>query len=240
MLQKNHNDLTILVYDNPKPPKCLKLNKKVLRFFLFFLPLILTLSILITTYILANLKKIRLENELKQPQIITELKNEIKSHKATIVNNKVENKSLIDKIAKGATSSNEDNISLLNLPLGYNNFINKAQATIEEVTHKVLPSGSQLSFKVANKLINQRFSGYLYVIRISNNNFEVYPNIDLGVDDFLLNYNRGESITALRFKAITAKFRPVKADIYTYKVIIFSRLGDLVFKKNFGPYKNEQ
>jgi hypothetical protein len=239
MLQKNHNDLTILVYDNPKPPKCLKLNKKVLKFFLFFLPIILTLSILITTYILANFKKIRLENELKQPQIITELKNEIKTLQVTIVSNNKENKSLIDKIAKGVTSSNEDNISLINLPLGYNNFINKAQVTVEEVTHKVLPSGSELSFKIDNKLIDQKFSGYLYVIRISNNNFEVYPNTDLGVDDFLLNYNRGESITASRFKPIKAKFSPLKADIYTYKVIVFSRLGDLIFKKNFGPFKNE-
>jgi len=239
MLQKNSNDLTILVYDNPAPPKCLKLNKKVLKFLLFFFPIILTFSILITTYILANLKKIRLENELKQPEIITELKNEIKSLESNISTQNKENNSLINKIAKGSSTSNEDNISLINLPLGYNNFIDKKQTSIEEVTHKVMPSGTHLDFKIVNNIREQKLSGYIFVIRISNNNFEVYPNIDLGLDDFLLNYNRGESFTASRFRPVYARFNKINANLYTYKVIVFSKLGDLIFKKNFGPYKNE-
>ena len=165
--------------------------------------------------------------------------NEIKSLESNISTQNKENKSLINKIAKGSSTSNEDNISLINLPLGYNNFIDKKQTSIEEVTHKVMPSGTHLDFKIVNNIREQKLSGYIFVIRISNNNFEVYPNIDLGLDDFLLNYNRGESFTASRFRPVYARFNKINANLYTYKVIVFSKLGDLIFKKNFGPYKNE-
>ena len=183
MLQKQSDDLTILVYDNPKSPKCLKFNKKALRFFLLFLPLLVTASLLITSYILANLKRIRLENELKQPQIITELKDEIKLLESNIGGQKVEIDSLINKISKGSTSSNEDNVSLINLPLGYNNFTAKMQAGILEEKNTVLPSGTQFNFKLANNLTNQKLSGYIFVIRITNNSFEVWPKSVLGVKD---------------------------------------------------------
>ncbi len=239
MLQNNQEELTLLIYDNPKPPKCLKFNKKTLKWFMFFLPLLVTFSLLITAYVLANFKKLRLENELKQPQIITELKTEISDLEKKINLQNDEVKSLVDKISKGSVSTNEENVSLINLPLGYNNFLSKKITNIKEVKHSVTPSGTKIEFNIVNQLNEKKLSGYVFVIRITKNSFEVFPETDLDVDDFLLNYNKGESFTTYRFRPVEAKFSPIKSELYTYKIIIFSKLGDLIYKQNFGPYKNE-
>ena len=46
MIQDPSKDLTLIVYNAPKPPRYLKINKKLLRLLLFLVPFLLIIALL--------------------------------------------------------------------------------------------------------------------------------------------------------------------------------------------------
>ena len=76
MIQDPSNDLTFIVYNTPKPPKYIKINKKLMKILIFIIPVItifsIGFSVITSFYMKRKLEKARSQ----EPEIILSLKNE--------------------------------------------------------------------------------------------------------------------------------------------------------------------
>lgn len=237
MIQSLSKEVTVIVYDTPKPPKYYKLNKSFIKSLLIAIPLLTILSIS-----LSLLYSIFLKNKISvitssEPARILELKAVIKGQESSIKTLSKTNALITDKLSKGIGS--ETSVSALGLftvPVGIQDLRSKELVKIEETT---IASGEKikLSFNLANNSPNsEKLSGYLNVVQFQGNLIQYYPSTELGEKNLRLEYSKGESFGFTRFRPTTATFDKVSKKSAKYKIFIFSRTGDLLAYKQLGPF----
>jgi len=106
---------------------------------------------------------------------------------------------------------------------------------------KIAQEGNELHFH-ANLLNtiqdeNSKISGHLFVIMKTDNALWVYPQNAFSKNKTTINYNSGEPVLFARLRLVDAKFPiPAQNAHPLFKVLLFSRSGDLLHKEVF-PYE---
>ena len=240
MTPNQSRDVTLIVYDTPKPPRYYKLNKSFIKSLVIIIPILV-----ITSISFSLLYSIFLKNKINQitssePKRILELKELISKQKTEIQTLSKSNALITEKLSKGA--SGETSVSALGLftvPVGIQDLRSKELVKLEQVS---LKSGDKikLTFNLANNSPNnQKFSGYLTVVQYQDNIIQYYPNIELSEKNLRLEYSQGESFGFSRFRPTEAVFEKVSKKSARYKVFIFNRTGDLMVYRQLGPFNIE-
>lgn len=237
MIQSPSKEVTVIVYDTPKPPKYYKLNKSFIKTILIAIPLLTIFSISVSL-----LYSIFLKNKISQitssePKKILELREIIKKQETSIGTLTKTNTLITEKLSKG--SGSETSVSALGLftvPVGIQDLRSRELVKIEQI--KVSSEGEiKLAFNLANNSPNnEKLSGYLNVIQFQGNIIQYYPNIELPQKNLRLEYSEGESFGFSRFRRTEAIFKKVSKKSAKYKIFIFSRTGDLLAYKQLGPF----
>lgn len=240
MIQNPSKDVTLIVYDTPKPPKYYKLNKNFIKTLLIVIPLIILTSISFSL-----LYSIFLKNKItalvsSEPRRIIELKGQLALQKSDIDNLKKTNTLITEKLSKG--SGGETSVSALGLftvPIGIQDLRSKELIKVEDAVVKT-DKEIKLSFNLANNSPNnEKLSGYLQVIQYQGNIIQYFPSTELPQKNLRLEYSNGESFGFTRFRPTVATFTKVTNRSAKYKIYIFSRTGDLLAYRQLGPFNVE-
>lgn len=237
MIGKSSNEVTLIIYDTPSPPKCIKVKKSVVRLFIIIIPLIVLASTGFTLYITSNLKRLELETKRKQPKLINKLKTEIATINQQLEQTQTLNKELEFKVSQG-TPTIGVGASLFKIPLGFTDKSEQVLAKTSNTNFEVNGDTAELKYDLINNgEPGTKLSGYIFVVQINGSNVQFYPENVLSTKDYLVKFNSGESFVASRFRPVIAKFkiRDKDEDLH-YKTYIFSRTGDLILQKVFGPF----
>lgn len=229
MLQKISNFVTIIIYDSPKPPKEYKVNKGVLKLLLITLPILIVLSVLISTGFSLYLKN-RIESvRSEEPIVIQNLRAQIDELNKDVKKANTNTEELVKKIAKGSPNEINSALSLFAIPSGFTDSRSLNEAKIENFSIVKKSDTLQLRFDILNNLSSsKKLSGFIHIIQYSKNAMHLYPNNEFSPENNTIQYSQGESFNVARFRPVIADFPAPKGFSVWYKVYIFSITGELI------------
>lgn len=237
MIQNPSKELTLIVYDTPKPPKYYKFNKGFIKALFIAIPLMIISSIafsLLYSIFLKNKINILTSSE---PQRILDLKTIINSQKKEITTLEKTNLTMTTKLSKGSDSQTSVSVlGLFNVPAGIQDLRQQELIKVEDIkidSNKDI----QVNFNLSNNSPSgEKLSGYLSVVQFQGNQIQFYPDIELSQKTLRLDFAGGESFGFTRFRTTKATFKKTSSKSATYKLYIFSRTGDLLTYKQLGPF----
>lgn len=238
MIQDPSKDLTLIVYNTPKPPRYLKINKKLLRLLLFLVPFLLIIALLSSLASSVYMKK-KLETARSQePEIILGLRQEKSELASKLTAMEKVNANLTKKISQGSDSSPASALALFSTPIGYEDMTEKEMAKLENMSANFKQDKIEFRFDLLNNLDNdEKLAGYITIVQYAGNTLQIYPDYDLSIENNRLDFSKGESFVVSRFRPVIAEFRKPQALTVWYKVYIFGRSGNLMNFKVAGPYQ---
>jgi hypothetical protein len=240
MISKLAKDLTLIIYDTPSPPKCIKINKAALKVLLVIFPIIVIVSLTVSIYFLSNVQRSSYQGTSPQPKKVKELESQLAETKSLLVQKESIANELQKKIADG-TKSTETTLSIFKTPLGFKDLSQVTNAKIDNIKFEHQQSLSTISFNLVNNQENaEKLTGHIFVIQIGPASLKFYPETALQTGDFVLRYNTGEAFTASRFRPVIAKFKNDANEEISYRVYIFSRSGDLLMNQLLGPFNTNE
>ena len=237
MINRPSKDLTLIVYDNPRPPRYLRLNKRILKLVFIFTPFIIVAFLLGNIIYSANLKYLLEVERSSEPEVITELRKKNQKLEKRLASEQKRSKDLLTKIAKGS-SEEEQLLSLFQLPLGFENTTDKNLTRLENFSFEIKNQKIIFKFDLKNNRPGGgKVAGYFRIAQSSVKGHSYFPPHDLDEELFRIKYNRGESFTVSRFRPVVSEFElPQNAQRVWYNIFLFSRTGDLIHNEAIGPY----
>lgn len=235
MSTKSSKKLSFLLYDEHKGPVFISTDKRKLKFVLYFLPIVTIIAMLIILAGSVYFKQIREMARRKEPATIKILKS-----KNTELTTRVEelqklNTSFEKKLSAGtAGASKFATLSLFRPTAGQQDLSSTPVLSIEEPSLSKVDSTLTVKFDIINQTKESRkLAGYIHVIMSTPNKMNFYPLHEIGSEDMLVSYNQGESFAFSRLRHVVATFdvTSINAPKALFKILIFSRTGDLLFKK---------
>lgn len=241
MIQDPSKEVTLIVYNSPKPPKYLKINKKLITSFLFIIP-VLIISFLTLSFVYSSYLKSRVSSlQSQETKEIVALKTDIQKLETKIKGLENNNKVLTQKVSTGSSKETSSSIlDLLTVPFGFKDLRSQALISFNNVNISVKNKNIYFNFDLANNSPNARkLTGYLTIIQHQENLVQYYPSYDLSPKSLRLEFSKGEYFSFSRLRPTEAKFTKYSSNSAKYKVYIFNKTGDLLAYKQFGPFNIE-
>lgn len=231
-MQNPSKDLTLIVYNAPKPPRYIKIKKSILKSLFILIPLMVILSITLSQ-VYAFIFKME-NNSLKSniPVEIQKLEKENAKIRKELSFLQKNNKELINKISRGSTTGTSiSSMNMLITPLGAEDLRAKEMLNIEDLKVKVSKKQINVDFNLEN-LTNEKLQGYISIVQFQDNLIQFYPKTSLKPDkDYRIEFTQGESFGFSRFRPTSATFKRYSNSSVTFKIFIFSRAGNLLAYK---------
>lgn len=237
MIQKPTDNLNVIIYDSPEPPKYLKLDKKFFNLIIWMTPILILLLVSASIGYSFYFKRQLEIAKSSEPKIINDLTMENLQKDSAIEKLIKQNKTLIKKISAGVPNQKLP-LSLFNLSIGLEDITEKKLAKLDSFTHEIKDNKFIFKFNLtSNMTSSDKLSGYIRVVQISSIGFFFYPSINIEHETSLLSYNKGESFTVSRFRPVVAEFNfDNQIKQAWYKIYLFNRSGDLIHHQEIGPY----
>lgn len=230
----NDKKVSMIVYQKNDRPKYYEINKRQLKVLLTSLPII---TVVCLTTLIAGLiyfRDIRLAAQKKEPIIIQNLRNQLAELKDESKETFELNKQLESKLAQTDVASDSiAPLTLFKLTTGQQDLSNSPIINIEDFQISHNESELQLKFNIVNIDDGEtRQSGYFFVLMMTGNTYTFFPRDALVPSETQLSYNKGSYFSVARFRPVETNFElPNNRGQALFKILIFSRTGDLLTKK---------
>ncbi len=225
---------TTIIFQEGRISKILKTNRKTLK--QFFTTLSLLVSALIISMILTIIFYQSQIAKVKSSQFsnLSSLENS-NAEKATIIETLTkENVALREKLAQPAEETSA--LSLFTLPKGFKDISKQSLINLEEIKTSALDGKASIKFNVMNAKQSGKISGYTFVSLYTGSGIIVTPSSKSLEAGTPIEFYQGESFTVSRFRPFEADFNiPRNLKQAMFRVVIFSKTGDLVTNKTVGP-----
>lgn len=225
---------SFLVYQDNQIPKYYKLNPWRTRLYLFILPTITLLSILSILAVGVYFKQIREYARSKEPEIFQQLRDKNtnltkKVGELSTLTSTLENK--LGQSLGNADLSGVHALGLFQIPPGLQDNSARPNFSIREQKLKIQNGRVKFTFNIHNESKgDEKLAGYFFVMMKSESGYQMYP-LPKSDDNFQVSYNHGEYFATTRFRPVVADFKQENQDLkYLFKILIFSRTGDLMYK----------
>lgn len=228
-------DISMIVYQKNDRPKYYELNKGKLKFLITALPIITVACLMALIAGVIYFKQIRLAAQQREPLIIQDLRDQLQVLKNESQETFELNKELEAKLAQTQVGdSSVAPLTLFKLTPGQEDLSNNPIVSVEDF-ELAMKKESEISLKF--NLVNleddgTRQSGYIFIFMMTGNSYTFYPQDALTPGETRLSFNSGEYFSAARFRPVEANLHlPENKGPALFKVLIFSRTGDLLTKK---------
>jgi len=241
MIQDPSKDLTLIIYNSPKPPRYIKINKILMKSLVFLVPAVVIISVVFSMIFSTYMKRQLDQARSQEPQIIIDLKHINKDLISETESLKKSNKELIKKISIGWNKDSDDSINdfvnLFAIPLGFIDERNLNKAKLENMNNDNLNDKVFFKFDILNnKVGNQKLAGFITIVQYHKDGISFYPQYNLSLENPNLIFSKGESFVVSRFRPVVAEFKKPKGSIVWYKIFIYSQTGNLLAYKKAGPF----
>ncbi len=214
--------------------KILKINSKTLK--QFFTTLSLLVSALIVSMVLTILFYQNQISMVKDDQSssLDSLTKQNEEKATTISTLTEENLALREKLSQPSEKSSA--LSLFATPSGFKDITKQGLIKLEEINTSFSNGKANLKFNVKNTKQNGKVSGYSFVSLYTDSGITVQPTSKSLMSGTPIEFQQGESFTVSRFRPFTVNFSiPKSMKEAFFRIVIFSKTGDMITNKLVGP-----
>ncbi len=233
MKSTNSKKVSFVLYEDELSPRFYEINKNFAKFLLFGLPTVTLIVILILTAVGVYFKQIQTLAQRKEPKIIREHKeekNELISQNQQISLERDRLKTKLSMGVEGPTGLGF--LALFKQSAGRQDLTASPEMALEEVEVNSSKDEIDINFKIINQTRdNSRLTGYLYIVMQVGQYIEVWPANSFDDQSMALSFAKGEYFATSRFRPVKATFKKIKQGQALFKIIVFARTGDLIFKQ---------
>lgn len=239
-IQRPGNEVAIVIYDAPLPPKYFRLNKKFLRTLFIAVPIIL--SLVFAALFLWGLGT-RLEDAPVPtfPNEKTEEERKIAELEGEITVLKESNSKLTEKLSTQTPVAGTEDPYLMAIkrPYGMQNLASKNLVNADLFDFVQEPGKVTLKFQIVSTTPENRVTGHVLVFMISSTGIMAYPGNANAVLSEGIKYSMGEPFAVARVRPTNAIFQhQLSNENVKFVVYIFSREGDLLMIKETPTYQS--
>jgi hypothetical protein len=238
-IQNNGEELSIVIYDAPLPPRYLKFSKKFIRTLFIVTPVTLGLVLLALVGLIIT-PSVKNAPGPKIPSVISADDSKLGELEAELKSLQLSHKQLQDKLSSQKSSdSTQDDIYLMGIlkPYGMQNLLNDKKVTLDQFEFLTAGDKTNLKFQIISTTPENRVAGHVIVFMISKSGVTAYPETAANSLSQGIKFSMGEPFAVSRLRPTNAEFssRPW-GDSVKFVVYIFSREGDLLLIKETDPY----
>lgn len=239
-IQKNGDEVAIVIYDAPLPPKYFRLTKRFIKTLFVIVPvLFVTLLFILISWGLGTRLK-----ETPSPSLPVVMSDRPDSN-VSVLEDEIKllqksNQELTDKLAHApAVSGTEDPyLMVIKKPYGMQNLLSQNKVTLDQFDLVQTPEKMTLKFQIISSTPEQRVTGHVLVFMISDSGILAWPKeANAGLAEGV-KYSAGEPFAVSRLRPTNADFlqRPGGQSV-KFRIYIFSREGDLLLIKETESFK---
>lgn len=239
-IQKNGDEVSIVIYDAPLPPKYFRLTKRFIKTLFVVVP-ILSVSILFLVFtwgIGSRLKdaptSVITDSVYSPEDRTTALEAEIKSLQES-------NKQLAEKLSiTPASTGDSDNsfLMIIKKPYGMQSLISENKVSLDQFEFLHEKNKINLKFQIISSNPETKVLGHIIVFMISDSGLLAYPQeLNSNLLDGI-KYSSGEPFAVSRLRPTNAEFKyQPNGNEVKFVIYIFSREGDLLLVKQTENFK---
>jgi hypothetical protein len=238
-IQKYGDEVAIVIYDAPLPPKYFRLTKRFIKTLFVFVPLFfLTLLFVLFSWGLGT----RLQNAPtpSMPQVMSDSDSKLTALEAEVKTLQQSNQELSDKLAAGpaATTTEDPFLSVVKKPYGMQNLLSQNKVTLDQFELLNDNNKVNLKFQIISSTPENKVTGHVLVVMISESGLMVYPKEASASIVQGVKYSAGEPFSVSRLRPTNAEFiTHLSGDSVRFMIYIFSREGDLLLIKETESFK---
>lgn len=236
-IQQSGEELSIVIYDAPLPPKYFRFSKKFIRTLFVVVPLLISL-IFLGLFLWGFGLRLKDTPRPAFPQVIDQNEIKIQELQGDISNLKESNSQLIEKLASQPSTGTDDDINLMTIkrPYGMQDLTKQNKVTLDNFELKQDLKKFSLNFNIISSNPT-RVTGHVIVYMVSPSGIMAYPREANAVIAQGIKYSLGETFSVARLRPTTADFLPVPGDSVRFVIYIFNREGDLLLTNETSPFK---
>ncbi len=122
-------------------------------------------------------------------------------------------------------------------PIGFKNLTEQILIKIDNVQLSQNAHGITVNFDLINNANETKITGYALVVARNQTSVRFYPAHPAYINSSKVPYNIGEQFGFSRMRPVVATFKNKTPGLSYFSILIFTRAGDLLLKKEIGPYE---
>jgi hypothetical protein len=238
-IQQHAQEVSIIIYDAPLPPRYLRFSKKFIRTLFVAVPV--TLGLIFMGLLLWGLgSRLKDTPAPKMPVVVSDQEAQVLELEAEIKTLKESNAQFQSKISALPSAGNEDETYLMAIkkPYGMQNLLSAKKVSVDTFEFIQDPTKTNFKFQITSTNPDTKVIGNIVVFMISEGGLMAYPKEANATLDAGIIFTTGEPFAVSRLRPTNAEFigRP-RGESVKFVIYIFSREGDLLLKKESEAYK---
>lgn len=240
-IQKNGDEVSIVIYDAPLPPKYFRLTKRFIKTLFVVVPVLFAVLLFI-------LFSWGLGTRLKDtpapalPDVINESDGRVSQLEAEIKTLQQTNNQLTDRLSNAPSTpgtAEDPYLLVIKKPYGMQNFLSENRVTLDQFEFVTDANKASLKFQIISSTPETRVTGHVLVFMISENGIMGYPKDTNASFTEGVKYSLGEPFAVSRLRPTNAEFLTKLTNGSTAKflIYIFSREGDLLLIRETESFK---
>lgn len=239
-IQKNGDEVAIVIYDAPLPPKYFRLTKRFIKTLFVVVPVMLVATFfLLFSWGLGT--RIKATPSPSLPSVIPAVEDsKVSELEAEINSLKESNNQLSEKLAsQPATATPEDPYLLaIKKPYGMQNLLAQNKVTLDQFDLVQEASKVSLKFQIISSSPETKVTGHVLVFMMSENGLMAYPERANALITQGIKYSTGEPFSVSRLRPTNAEFRTqLTGQSVKFIIYIFNREGDLLLIRETESFK---
>jgi hypothetical protein len=240
-IQQSGNEVSIVIYDAPLPPRYLKFSKKFIRTLFVVVPVSLGL-IFLTLLFIGLGSRVKDTPAPSLPTVLTDEDSKITALETEVKALQESNKQLQDKLSGQGTvdptTAEEPFLMGIKKPYGMQNFLSENRVNLDQFELVQDNNKTALKFQIISTNPETRVAGHVLVFMISASGLMAYPpeaNAAIGGG---VKFSMGEPFAVSRLRPTNAEFAlHLTGESVKFVIYIFSREGDLLLIKETESFK---
>ncbi len=238
-IQKNGEEVAIVIYDAPLPPKYFRLSKKFIRHVFVVFPL-LFVGVIVAFFVWGLGTRLGKAPAPSLPSIMTDSESKLVTLENEIKSLEQSNKELSNKLAAGAATGSgaeEPYLMMIKKPYGMQNFTAENRVTLDQFDLVQENNSVKFKFQIISTT-DTKVTGHIIVFMISHNGILGYP---AEINNYLAQgakYSLGEPFSVSRLRPTVAEFKHIYSEeSVKFVIYILSREGDLLLTRETEAFK---
>jgi hypothetical protein len=238
-IQHNGQEVSIVIYDAPLPPRYFKFTKKFIKTLFVVAPVFFLL--LLSGFFIWGMTG-RLDSTAK-PSFIPEMSShetEILTLREEVRSLQTSNQQLSDKLSMHPAAAEADDpfLMLIKKPYGMQNLQKENRVTLDQFEVDTSAKKTTFNFQIISTNPETKVSGHILVFMTTENGIMAYPKELNKTLHQGIKFNSGETFAVSRLRPTSAEFPQVTdGKEVKFTIYIFNREGDLLLIKETDTFK---
>ena len=225
--------ISLIVHRPGHHPRHFEVGRGTVRLLLYGLPGVSLLCLLSLGAVLLHFKRIRALAARERPAIIARMREESSRLSDRIGELEGERDALTRKLSRGIDPDASLNpLQLFKRSAGRRDLTKSPELAVEDVEAALRDGKLEVNFRIVNSSRSgRRISGHVFLIMKTGGSVQVWPPNSFGDKEMQIGFDRGELFSTSRFRPVRVLLPLPERKEALFKIIIFNRTGDLIFKK---------